>query len=338
MIQFRFNPGKIWRPGAFQGAGQRAPYFEGWFFKLVTSQKQVYAVIPGIHLAPDPSESHAFIQLLDGQTHRSSYHRFPLDSFRGSTRKLELQIGKNVFSENSLRLNIARDGREIHGKVEFQNLTPWPVRLTSPGIMGWYAFVPLMECYHGVLSFDHPLSGSLQIDGAPIVFDGGRGYIEKDWGKSFPSAYVWLQSNHFEKPGISLMTSVAQIPWLSGAFRGFLAGFWVDGKLYRLTTYTGAELHYLEITDQQVRLAISDKKCLLKIVAQRTQGAVLHAPYENQMIQRVSETLAATIAIEFSEIDKGHIRQLFKGTGQAAGLDVNGRLEEIISAKVEEAR
>ncbi|MCK7537696.1 MAG: tocopherol cyclase family protein [Marinilabiliales bacterium] len=34
-------------------------------------------------------------------------------------------------------------------------------------------------------------------------FSGGRGYIEKDWGHSFPSAYVWMQSNHFQLARIS---------------------------------------------------------------------------------------------------------------------------------------
>ena len=34
-------------------------------------------------------------------------------------------------------------------------LDGWPVKVTSPGAMGPYAFVPFMECYHGVVSMDH---------------------------------------------------------------------------------------------------------------------------------------------------------------------------------------
>lgn len=56
----------------------------------------------------------------------------------------------------------------------------------SPGIMGWYAWVPTMECYHGVVSLDHAISGKLMIEDQAHDFNGGRGYIEKDWGKSFP--------------------------------------------------------------------------------------------------------------------------------------------------------
>ena len=41
-------------------------------------------------------------------------------------------------------------------------------------------------------------SGSLEINGAEISFEGGKGYIEKDWGRSMPSDWIWIQSNHFE--------------------------------------------------------------------------------------------------------------------------------------------
>lgn len=331
----QFNPLKIWRPGAFQGRGERAPYFEGWFFKLVdAARRHVLAVIPGMHLAPDSVKSHAFIQILEGNTHRSSYHRFPLDCFQADSGRLAFQIGGNYFSDKLLRLDLCCEGHEILGQVEFGKLTPWPVRLFAPGVMGWYAFVPFMECYHGALSFDHPLSGTLQINGISINFNGGRGYLEKDWGKSFPGAYIWLQSNHFEKSGISVMVSVAKIPWLSGSFRGFLAGFLVDGKLYRFTTYSGARLDELEITESQVRLAFSDKTHLLKIQATRPEGAVLHAPYANQMLRRVSETLAATVGVEFYEIKKGLVRRVFVGRGHPAGLDVNGPLTEIAGGKI----
>ena len=49
------------------------------------------------------------------------------------------------------------------GRLVFEGITPWPVSITSPGIMGWYAWVPKMECYHGVLSLDHRIQGDLQI-------------------------------------------------------------------------------------------------------------------------------------------------------------------------------
>ena len=48
--------------------------------------------------------------------------------------------------------------------------------------MGWYRFVPFMECFHGVVSLNHELEGDFLIENQVFSFDGGKGYIEKDWG------------------------------------------------------------------------------------------------------------------------------------------------------------
>ena len=48
-------------------------------------------------------------------------------------------------------------------------------------IMGWYYKLPFMECYHGVVSLNHDLKGSLNLNNIHYHFDDGKGYIEKDW-------------------------------------------------------------------------------------------------------------------------------------------------------------
>jgi hypothetical protein len=318
----------LWRPEIYHGSGKNANFFEGWFFKIVDRAKEhIFAFIPGISLGEDP---HAFIQILDGRTHQSSYVRFPVEDFISSTKKMEIRIGDNIFSGEAFELNISSDHQQIKGKLDFGELKPWPVKIASPGVMGWYAFVPLMECFHGVISFDHTINGELSINENNIQFDGGRGYIEKDWGTSFPSAYVWIQSNHFEQPGVSLMASVAKIPWLRKFFRGFIIGLFIDNKLFRFTTYNGARLNYLRLSDFQVQLQVSDKNYILNIEALRAEGGLLHAPYKNHMLTRISETLNSQVKIELFHRQKNSSQLIFSGEGNPAGLDVNGILKDII--------
>ena len=50
----------------------------------------------------------------------------------------------------------------------------------------------------------------------------------------------------------SLTASVAIIPWLRGAFPGFIVGLRHDGQLYRFATYTGAAIERLELADTHV--------------------------------------------------------------------------------------
>lgn len=287
------------------------------------------AFIPGIFVGKEEKDSHAFVIILDGETHSSSYHVYPVEELNASSRTLDIRVGRNRFRRDSIEIDIESPKRTVKGRIEMGDWTPWPVRLFSPGVMGWYAFMPFMECFHGVLSFDHAVSGTLEINGDTVDFSDGRGYVEKDWGKSFPSAYVWMQSNHFSTAGLSVMASVANIPWLGSSFRGFIVGLWMDGRLLRFATYTGARLAYCRIDDTHVSLKVEDRRHELLLRAERTRGGTLYAPYDVSMTPKVSETLGSAIELELYRKQGRDRELLIADKGRNAGLDVNGRLEEI---------
>jgi hypothetical protein len=196
--------------------------------------------------------------------------------------------------------------------------------------MGWYAWMPRMECYHGVLSFDHSISGTLEVEGQAHVFDGGRGYIEKDWGKAFPAGYIWFQSNHFDVPRACLTASIAMIPWLGSAFRGFIIGLWLDGRLYRFATYTGARTERLVLQDEQVDWVVSDRHLRLEMQVVQAGGGLIFGPTRQNMGRRVDETLDASLWVRLRE--RGG-RMLFEGSGRHAGLEINGDVQRLLAAR-----
>lgn len=313
-------------PAMYHGHRVKPPYFEGWYFKLISAdERHRYAIIPGVILG---KQGHAFIQVLNGNEGSAVYHRFPLEQFWASEREFEVRIGESRFTNGAISLNVATEAGSIEGQLRFENPIPWPVSWRSPGIMGWYAWVPRMECYHGVLSFDHPIQGALQIDGVRLDFEAGRGYIEKDWGQSFPSAWVWFQTNHFDIEGTSLTASVAVIPFMGSAFRGFIVGLWHERRLYRFATYSGAEIDRLDILPDHVRWVIVDKEHKLELIARRAASGAILGPTRVEMGIRVNETLQGTVEARL-ETRKGAV--LFEGTGRNAGLEVQGDLERLQS-------
>jgi tocopherol cyclase len=323
----------VWRPGMYHGFGRGHDYFEGWYFKFAdAAQRQVWAVIPGVFLSSSKfpeQESHAFVQTLDGRTGASHYHRYPLREFHASPKEFDVRIGPNHFRIDLLHLEIERPEQTLLGELSFEEITPWPVTLASPGIMGWYAYVPFMECYHGVLSLDHTVNGSFRIQDEIVDFSGGRGYIEKDWGKSFPRGWVWMQTNHFADPGTCLTASAARIPWLGTAFPGLVAGLWHQGRLYRFATYTGAVLTRLTVTDTRVQMDLQDSRLRLELEARRSKGGLLHAPSRAAMIQRLMESLTSEVSVRLLERRTG--REIFSGTGRHAGLEVGGEFHSILT-------
>jgi tocopherol cyclase len=319
----------VWQPAMYHGHGKRRNFFEGWYFKFVdASEQHVHAVIPGVFLGRDRSISHAFVQVLDGLSGRSTYHRYPLDQFAASEREFDMRVGPNHFRVDGFSIDVADPDRTLRGDLKFDGIAPWPVTTLSPGIMGPYAFVPFMECYHGVLGFDHAVRGSLSMDGETVNFGGGRGYIEKDWGRAFPRAWIWGQSNHFEQPGTSITISVATIPWLGRSFRGFILGLWHNGQLYRFTQYNASKITNLRLTDKHVILHVVNRTHRLAIEATRSEDGLLHAPYRSDMLQRVTESLTATIVVKLIELKSERV--LFEGMGRHAGLEINGEIQQIV--------
>ena len=316
---------KVLHPDGYHGAGKRSRYFEGWYVKLVDAQQQArLALIPGVFLAPAENGPHeAFVQVLDGATGRTWYHPLPLDNFTASSDTFAAQVGGSRFSTSGVRLSLPN----LTGEVQFGPLDPWPVSVRSPGAMGWYAWMPFMECYHGVVSFGHSLQGSLTFEGQTLNFDGGRGYIEKDWGQAFPSGYVWIHSNHFSDPALSLMASVATIPWLRGSFQGLLIGLRTGTGLLKFATYTGAKVRQLRVDDEHVWLTVEGKPGVLAIRATRPGGAFLHAPIRTEMHKRVEETLDAEITLRLTDRSG---RVLIEDTGRTGALEVHGDIERLI--------
>lgn len=335
-------------PEGFHGARRTRKFFEGWYLKCVSADREHrWAFIPGVFLGPHGG-GEAFVQALDGATHRSWFHQFHLSEFRAAEDRFDVHVGPNHFDAKGLTLALP-DGSGT-GRLVFNGghgLQGWPVTPTSPGIMGPFGLIPFMECSHGLLSFTHTLSGTLELHGEAVSFEGGTGYIEKDWGAAFPSAYVWMQTNHFTAPRTCLSASIAIIPTMpkgelsatldvlaqrllkrdASSFRGFIVGLWLDGELHRFATWSGARTEALAIDDTHVRWTLRNKTERLELVTERSAGGLLHAPLRTEMHRRVEESLDARVEVKLTSLHDGRV--LFEDVGVCGGLEVFGDLARL---------
>ncbi|MFX1457117.1 MAG: tocopherol cyclase family protein [Promethearchaeota archaeon] len=316
--------GKRSNPSTFQGNLKKKYYFEGWYHKIVDkSANHIYAFIPAIALNKKEKDSHAFIQYLDGIKATADYFRFPLEEFENlSNKKYEIRIGKNFFSMDRIHLDIAQDDYEINGDLQYFDPVPWPKKFLQPGVMGWFSYMPFMETYHGMVSMNHEIKGTITINGEIIDFSKGKGYIEKDWGKSFPSSWIWTQSNHFTNPNLSFMFSIAKIPFLGMNFTGFLSALWYEGDFYKFATYTRAKVKYLEIHTDEIHVIVEDKKYRLHFeIAKKGIGlGILKAPQEGVMSGHIAESINSKIKLKL--IDKKSDIIIIEDRGVNAGLEI----------------
>ncbi len=315
-------------PSFFQGNKKKEKYFEGWYFKMVSPDgSSILSVIPGISLSENGESQHAFIQIINGKTAETFYHLFPIEDFAFSKNKFAVRIGNNYFSEDSLILDIRNDSTSIMGNIQMSdNIMLTNHKEKKVAIMGWYRFVPFMQCYHGVVSLNHNLKGRIKMDNQTYNFDNGQGYIEKDWGKSMPSSWIWIQSNSFTSEKTSFMLSVANIPWLGSSFTGFL-GFFLNGdKVERFGTYTHAKLELKSSNTDTIKIIITDKNYTYHIETYHNKSGILKAPVKGSMDRRIAESVDAQLVLTVEDKNK---KIIFKDSTSIAGLEHVGNMEEL---------
>lgn len=317
MMMYRFR--KIYYPEIFQGKYKTKHYFEGWYYKIIDkSMVHAIAVIPGISIGRDLTDSHAFIQILTNENQVECF-RFPLSEFSFCEKEFAVRIADNFFSRDKLRLKLKGKNFSISGRLEFTNIAELPKSLIMPGIMGPYTYAPFMECYHGIINIHHLMIGSLKISERTIDFTDGYGYIEKDWGKSFPKTWVWLQSNHFGNEDITLMFSAARIPWLGGAFPGFLSFLRIKEQIYLFASYTGAKLRKISYHNGWLKILLVDKHHRLTLEAFHKEGGALQAPENGLMTRRISESINSEVSVHLTD-QEGNL--IYQGKGTNTGIEI----------------
>ena len=234
-------------------------------------------------IAGDSSKSHAFIQVI---TNRDSYY------FNYSSPVTVIDdtvlIGGSVFSNDGIKIKIEEKGVSIGGWIKYARLTP--IRYD---IMGPFKYLP-MQCKHKIVSLHHRLEGRLCINGETFDFTGGIGYMEGDFGVSFPKSYVWIQCNDFPKK-VCIMASVADIPFAGFHFRGCICIIYLRETEYRLATYLGARI----LVCNENKIIIEQGKLRLEVEIEAGAGHKLLAPEKGAMSREIRERIVCGARFRF---------------------------------------
>ncbi len=309
---------------SFKGSVNKKSYFEGWYYKFVSKDgTKTIAFIPGI--STNKEDSHAFIQVIMNQEKADGKHdlfteylKIDINDFNYDQNMNLLSIGTSNFGLSKIFIKYKSENILINGEIELSELTPIKTNILSPSIMGIFAYMPFMECYHSVVSMDHKLKGYIRINDTHIELEGGKGYIEKDYGRSFPSKYIWIQTNHFNEIGTSLMFSYASIPFLGLKFNGLIANLVYKEKEYRFATYNFSKTKILDISKNHLLIELNKGKYQLLIEAWNQEVTSLKSPQSGLMIQTIKEGLSGIVKIVLKY--KNNI--IMEDIGKHAGVEI----------------
>ena len=126
---------------------------------------------------------------------------------------------------------------------------------------------------------------------------------------------------------VSVMASVADIPWLGSRFTGYISGLLLEDRLFRFATYTGAKLN-VSLGEHQVEISLQQKGLQLLLLAHQAGSGELVAPIQGNMTGKVNESMQATVDVQLRENNS----LLYEGTGRNAGLEVAGKVETLLQS------
>lgn len=285
-------------------------YFEGWYFKNI-GQDIGISFIPGICI--NEKIKSAFIQLITGDN--SWFVYFDINDFEYNHEPFWIRIGNNYFSKERVHIDIKDEEVDlvVKGDLKYRNHA-----VLKTNIMGIFSYISFMECNHSILSMKSRVDGSISINGKDLEIFNGNGYIEKDFGISFPKDYLWGQGNNFKDSDVSFMISIADVPFKVFSFRGFICSLMIKDKEYRFATYNNSKILKCDIKDNIINIIIKKGKYILEVDADNSNSFMLKAPVKGHMNKEIFESIKASIKVTL----KRNKKIIFSDISTNCGLEI----------------
>lgn len=290
-------------------------YFEGWYFKN-TNNKNAISFIPGINI--NGQEKKAFIQIIT--INYSYFVNYDINNFKFSSNPFYIKINNNFFSNNRIYIDIEDNTQDlmVSGDIKYSNSINIATNFLNPNIMGPFSYIPFMECNHAILTMKSRADGLININNNKMIFDNGIGYIEKDWGCSFPKSYIWCQGNNFKNPNASFIISIADIPFKIFNFRGIICDLIIGNNEFKFTTYNNAKIIKYDVDDNSLNIILKKGCYYLNVKSEYTVGNKLFAPVRGKMEKDIFENISTSISI----ILKKDNTIIFSDSSKNCGLEI----------------
>lgn len=277
----------------YQGRDKTKNYFEGWYFKFVTSdKKRIISFIPSISIT---DKTLGYLQVLDSAYPSSDtiiFEKkridFPMDAF--------IKLGDNWFDEHEVHLNMETACHKYVGILKLTTQFTFQPSTYAPTIMGPFSYLKNMQCNHGLVSLKSMVDGFMMVDGKRLSMKDGTCYIEKDYGSSFPDSYLWLESHHASQSDATIFLSRAHIPFPIFSFTGLISVLRIGKEQYTFATWNGAKSSF-QCKNGAYQVIVTKRDYKLQINWKQKQVYLLNSPKNGEMSDHIKESLLDTFDV-----------------------------------------
>lgn len=258
----------------------------------------MFIIIAGISISK--SKEYAFIQVVSNFQQKNKLIKFPITDLKNKIDSNGFSIANNHFNSKNITINLD----ELNVNISFSNREDWKRSLINPNIMGFLSFVPKVECKHDVLTIDAEINGSFKIKENEFTFHNGKGYVEKNWGRSFPNEYLWVHANQFKDNDISLQFAIAKPKWLLFSPTVYI-GYVKFNKISLLGSHRLSLISIYQ-SNNSIFLKITKLKRIIYVEIKLKMPVTLFSPEDGEIKSLINEYLNSEVDLVIEK------RKLFK--------------------------
>lgn len=211
-------------------------HFEGWYYRFTEQDHMSSWVVIVAYWRDSTGADRAFIELLhhpSGTIYKQVYESFDIDYIQTYKGRFQLWVGDTFFSAHKIKGSfIDQAGTQIELDIDIDQCARWgaPLDENNRWTMGYATNligIPLKWHINHLKSWSN---GVIKIDHDSHVLQDVATHQEKNWGRSFPSQWIWMQSNVFEgRPDVAFALAGGPIVNSKQSPDGYILGIrWRD--------------------------------------------------------------------------------------------------------------
>ncbi len=335
--------------------GVDAGFFEGWYFRVTLPKlRESFAFMYSIE---DPSgasdrsggavqilgidEQHLISTLPDRTKFWAAKDRLDL----GHWGETNLAISPQLLSVAEFDTHITQ-GYQVTNTLHQGALPEHDCRWcyhTMP-IYGWgqpqqpqqataglLSYLPIFEPGWQILMAHGLATGWIEWRGERYEFNHAPAYSEKNWGRSFPEKWFWINCNSFDDTvGLAITAGGGRrkVLWMTEEVA--MIGIHYRNRFYEFAPWN-AEIHWQIQPWGEWRMQATNGDFHVELIGTTdSAGTMVNTPTEKGLVMCCRDTLKGILSIDL-QTRQG--KPIIKATSSNAGLEVGGAMWEQVWAK-----
>ncbi|MEA5535984.1 tocopherol cyclase family protein [Crocosphaera sp. XPORK-15E] len=332
----------------WDGSNQR--FFEGWYYRVTLPEwGQTFGFMYSID---DPvggkSHSGGAAQILgandqylcrtfpDVKTFWASYHQLGLGHWGKTKLSLKPQLLDPVIFEQKIEEGYQANAILNQGYIcdratknycrwcyEIEPIDGWGNRnFSQKPTAGWLSFLPIFDPGWQVLMAHGYANGWIDWNGKIYDFTRAPAYSEKNWGRSFPIKWFWINCNSFLEESELTLTAVGGIREVFGWTESVgLIGLHYQGKFYQFKR-ENSQLSWQIKPWGRWEMEGKNADFTIKIVGTTDQaGNYVRVPTAEGLQFNCRDTMQGNLSLELRQT-QGQL--ILKAVSHLGGLEVGG--------------